>query len=167
MCCVISSDESYFTASAPGDYITPSTLRVEMMKCWSPKGENTRQRHKFHSTTPQSRTDAPNHSPSGSASAPPLPGKRTHGCKRSRLQQPATDAERAEGRGGGETGEEEAAVQRAVFYLQRRHDIPCPPKAATERCSPCSGRRRRRSLASSSTGEPRRRVARNPIRFDR
>lgn len=25
-----------------------------------------------------------------------------------------------------------------LFYLQRRHDIPCPLKPATERCSPCS-----------------------------
>lgn len=46
------------------------------------------------------------------------------------------------------------------FYLQRRHDIPCPLKPATERCSPCSCCRCP-SLAITSTAT--RRAARNPI----
>lgn len=48
----------------------------------------------------------------------------------------------------------------SCFYLQRRHDIPCPLKPATERCSPCSCCRRT-SLAITSTAK--RRAARNPI----
>lgn len=48
----------------------------------------------------------------------------------------------------------------SFFYLQRRHDIPCPLKLATERCSPCSCCRHP-SLAISSTAK--RRAARNPI----
>lgn len=48
----------------------------------------------------------------------------------------------------------------SCFYLQRRHDIPCPLKPATERCSPCSCCRRP-SLAIPSTAK--RRAARNPI----
>lgn len=46
------------------------------------------------------------------------------------------------------------------FYLQRRHDIPCPLKPATERCSPCSCCRRP-SLANTSTAK--RMAAKNPI----
>ena len=48
----------------------------------------------------------------------------------------------------------------SCFYLQRRHDIPCPLKPATERCSPCSCCRCP-SLAITSTAK--RRAARNPI----
>lgn len=47
-----------------------------------------------------------------------------------------------------------------LFYLQRRHDIPCPLKPATERCSPCSCCRHP-SLALTSTEK--RRAAGNPI----
>ena len=46
------------------------------------------------------------------------------------------------------------------FYLQRRHDIPCPLKPATERCSSCSCCRRP-SLLITSTAK--KRAARNPI----
>lgn len=50
--------------------------------------------------------------------------------------------------------------KRSWFYLQRRHDIPCPLKLATERCSPCSCRRCS-SLSTASTAQTR--AARNPI----
>lgn len=48
----------------------------------------------------------------------------------------------------------------SCFYLQRRHDIPCPLKPATERCSPCSCCRCP-SLAITSTAK--KGAARNPI----
>lgn len=48
----------------------------------------------------------------------------------------------------------------SCFYLQRRHDIPCPLKPATERCSPCSWCRCP-SLSLTSTVQTK--AASNPI----
>lgn len=63
----------------------------------------------------------------------------------------------------GEVCEKAAAGQKSsCFYLQRRHDIPCPLKPATERCSPCSCCRQT-SLAITSAAK--KRAAKNPIGF--
>jgi len=93
-----------------------------------------------------------------------------HGSTRSKLQHIAQTGRCSESKAGPTDMETVAQVgfgkrQRhslrcSWFYLQRRHDIPCPLNPATERCSPCSCCRRP-SLANTSTAK--RRVAKYPI----
>lgn len=59
------------------------------------------------------------------------------------------------------TGSGAASMQKCSWlYLQRRHDIPCPLKLATERCSPRSCCR---CPSQANTSTAKRRRAENPI----
>lgn len=59
------------------------------------------------------------------------------------------------------TGSGAESMQKCSWlYLQRRHDIPCPLKLATERCSPRSCCR---CTSQANTSTAKRKPAENPI----